>query len=203
MKRFPFVLTAALALCAAALAPPALAKGPSQARITGHGLGKPLSFKGTESSGRLGELTQYAGFFPAAFGQQPDPMLHRRPIGRLGPSFTIHYVVPAGVPRRFRLTQEVYPYANGGAVTYMKPGQPIFDTRTRGGWYRGGIELAQTLRRAGLPRTAPRAAPSAHGRNTASSEGGSHLAAVLGIGAPGALLLLGAATLVARRRTRG
>jgi hypothetical protein len=184
MRRLAFVV-----LLAAVLAPAALAKGPSAASVTGPGLGKAVSVKGTEESGALGALTQYSGFFPAAFGQQPDPMLHGRPAGKLGPQFTIRYLVPGPNGDRFRIRQDLYLYAKGGAVTYMKPGQRIFDMRTRGGWYRGGPELKRTLVGAGLPRTAPR-----------SDSGSGHLAVLLGIGAPGAALLAGAAVFVARRR---
>jgi hypothetical protein len=182
MRRFAFVF-----LLAAVLAPSALAKGPSAASVTGPGLGKAVSVNGTEGSGALGDLTQYSGLFPAAFGQTPDPMLHSRPSGKLGPRFTIRYVVPGGGGERFRITQDLYLYAKGGALTYTKPGQRIFDQRTRGGWYRGGQALKQTLVRAGLPRTVPRSSDS-------------NLAMLLGIGAPGAALLTGAVVFLARRR---
>jgi hypothetical protein len=182
MKRLAFVF-----LLAAVLAPGALAKGPSAASVTGPGLDKALSVKGTEGSGPLGELTQWAGFFPAAFGQQPNPMLSGRPDGKLGSRYTIRYLVPGPNGERFRITQDLYPYAKGGALTYTKPGQRIFDMRTRGGWYRGGQELKRVLVRTGLPRTAQRSS-------------GSNLAMLLGIGAPGAALLAGAAVFVARRR---
>ena len=184
MKRLAFVL-----LAAAALAPAALAKGPSAATITGPGLDRALAVEGTEMSGALGDLTQYAGFFPAAFGQQPTPMLVRRPAN-LGPRYTIHYVVPGD--RIYRLTQDLYPYARGGAVTYMKPDQPIFGMGSRGGWFRGGADLKRTLVRAGLPRTSPHQAA-----------GADSSALLLGIGIPGVVLLSGAVLLVARRRSSG
>jgi hypothetical protein len=179
MKRLALVL-----LAAAVFAPAALAKGPSAARITGPGLDHALAVKGTEMSGRLGDLTQYAGFFPAAFGQQPSPMLGKRPAN-LGPRYTIHYLVPGG--EIYHVTQYVYPYARGGAVTYMKPDQSIFGAATWGGWYRGGADLKRTLVAAGLPRTAP------------SGSGSS--AILLGIGIPGIVLLTVTAVIVAIRRS--
>jgi hypothetical protein len=182
MKRLLFVLCAA-----ALLAPAALAKGPSEASITGPGLGKPISFKGMDDASRL---TQYAGVFPAAFGQTPNPMLNGRPTGKLGPRYTIRYVVPGPNSRTFRLSQDLYPYARAGAVTYMKPGQAIFDSKTTGGWYPAGVALKELLVRAGLPKSAPQASS------------GTNLALVAGIGIPGALALAGAALLVARRRSR-
>jgi hypothetical protein len=186
MKRLLFVLGAA-----ALLAPAALAKGPSQASITGPGLSKLIAFKNMEDSSYL---TEQAGFFPAAFGQSPSPMISR-PVGKLGPRYTIHYVVPGPSSKADRLTQDLYPFAAGGAVTYMRPGQPIFGAKTTGGWYYGGSALKQTLLRAGLPRVAPRISSS-------SSSSGSNLALFAGIGIPGALALAGAAVLVARRRSR-
>jgi len=182
MRRFLFVLCAA-----ALLAPAALAKGPSEATISGPGLGKPMSFKGMDDASRL---TEYAGVFPAAFGQTPDPMLKGRPAGRLGPKYTIRYVVPGPNSTTFHLSQDLYPYARAGAVTYMKPGQPISDAKTTGGWYPAGVALKELLVRAGLPKSGPRASS------------GTNLALVAGIGIPGALVLAGAALLVARRRSR-
>src|SRR4051812_13737057 len=108
MKRLLFVLFAA-----ALLAPAAVAKGPSEASITGPGLSKAITFKGLGDSS---SLTEYAGFFPSAFGQSPDPMLQGRPTGKLGPRYTIRYVVPGGYSKTYRLTQDLYPYAAGGAV---------------------------------------------------------------------------------------
>jgi hypothetical protein len=182
MKRFLFVLFAA-----ALLAPAALAKGPSEASITGPGLNKTITFKGMGDSSKL---TEYAGFFPSAFGQSPDPMLQGRPAGKLGPKYTIRYVVPGPYSKTYRLRQDLYPYATAGAVTYLKPGQPLFDSKTIGGWYPAGDTLKRMLVRAGLPKTAPR------------GSSGTNLALVAGIGIPGALALAGAAVLVARRRSR-
>jgi hypothetical protein len=150
MKRLLFVLFAA-----ALVVPAAFAKGPSEASISGPGLGKTITLAGMSDAS---DLTQNTGYFPAVFGQSPDPMLPGKPAGRLGAKFTIRYVVPGGNSTSFRLTQELYPYAAGGALTYMKPGQAIFGATTNGGWYRGGDALERTLARAGFPVTAPPAA---------------------------------------------
>jgi LPXTG-motif cell wall-anchored protein len=190
MTRFSLALAA---LCAALLIPAtALAKGPSQASISGPGLGKAVKISGPEAPGSpLMQLAQLTGFFPAAFTQQPDPMLPGRPAGKLGPKYTIRYLVPGGGEpgqvQMFHITQDLYPYAAGGAVTYMKPGQKIFDFTTHGGWFRGGIALRQTLVQNGLPARAP---------STSSS---SRSLAVL-VGAPIVLLLAGGAAFAARRR---
>jgi LPXTG-motif cell wall-anchored protein len=190
MTRFSLAL-AALAAALLLIPPTALAKGPSGASISGPGLSKTIRGDGETQSTTLGQLTLNAGFFPAAFTQQPDPMLSGRPAGKLGPKYTIRYRVPGGGEpghvQMFNITQDLYPYAAGGAVTYMKPGQKIFDFTTHGGWFRGGIALKQTLVQNGLPARAP---------STSSS---SRNLAVL-VGAPIVLLLAGGAALVARRR---
>jgi hypothetical protein len=183
-------LTLALAAFAAALLLPAaaLAKGPSAATITGPGKTLHIAGNGESGGSPLGDLSQDAGFFPAAYGQEPDPMLPSRPTGRLGPKFGIHYVVPDGSGHRFRITQDLYPYAAGSPVTYMKPGQRIFGMGTRGGWYRADAALERLLVRQGLPARAQRASS------------GASLALFAGLGIPGALALAAAALFITRRR---
>ena len=185
-------LTLAAAFAFALLVPAvASAKGPTAASISGPEFAKKLAIRyDGAGSGPGGLLTEQSGLFPAVFGQSPDPMLHRRPAGPLGPRYRIVWTVPGG--RDFILRQDLYPYARGGAVTYMKPGQPIFDTTTRGGWYRNP-ELKRTLVRMGFPARAAVTSSSRGG-------GGTNYALVAGIGIPGALALAGAAFFVARRR---
>jgi hypothetical protein len=115
-------------------------------------------------------------------------MLPRGPKGKLGPRLTIHYVVPGGDNQTFYIDQDVYPYAKGGAHTYMKPGQPIFGMATIGGWYRA-YGLKRTLVKLGLPASASRSARSSR----------SNLALLAGIGIPGALALGGAAVFLRRK----
>jgi hypothetical protein len=177
----PALLAAALVLPAAAAA-----KGPSSATISGPGLDKTIRVSGNGEyiTSRLGHLTEQAGFFPAAFGQSPNPMLPSRPKGNLGPKLTIHYVVPGGDNTTFRIVQDVYPYAAGGAVTYMKPGQNLFGMTTHGGWLRA-YGLKRTLVRLGLRAHPP--ASSSH-------------ASLAWLGIPGALVLAGIAFTMRRRR---
>ena len=188
MNRWMLVL-AALAL-ALLLPTAAAAKGPSEASITGGSLSKTLKLVGNGETDAtpLGQLTMETGFFPAAYGQSPDPMLPARPSANLGPKLTIRYVVPGGDSRTFHVSQDVYPYAKGGAVTYMRPNQPIFGMGTRGGWYRA-YGLKRTLIRQGLPA-----------RAAGSGSAGSNLALLAGIGIPGALALTGAAFVLRRRK---
>lgn len=153
MKRLTVVCISLLAL---ALAGSAAAKGPSQAKITGPGLGLGLMIKGVgegDSSTDLGLLVADGGFFPQVFGQSPSPLLKAQPK-QLGPRYTVTYTVPG--PTESRLEQELYPYAAGAPVSYMRPGQRFWDTQsTMGGWYRGTDQLKAMLVRAGLPASPP------------------------------------------------
>ena len=150
----------ATVLLALVVAAPAMAKGPSEATVTGPGLGAggihlKSTTGGDPASGTpLGDLTELAGFFPAMYGQVPDPMRNERPSGRLGPKYTVAYTVPgAGT---WTIRQDVYPYARPVPVTHMKPGQRFFESETtRGGWYVASRDLRTTLVAAGLPRSAP------------------------------------------------
>jgi hypothetical protein len=162
MKR----LLVALSIAVLALPASAFGKGPSEAAIDVPG-GPPIRFTGYgESSGTsLGDLTQQAGFFEAAFGQEPSPMLPSRPKGDLGPRYTITYTVPAGSGVADRIRQNLYPYAAAGPVTYMEPGQKLFGEETPGGWFQADRQLKQLLVAAGLPARAPEAKASSHGRS--------------------------------------
>lgn len=184
MKRL--ILT--LALASLVLPASALAKGPSAASMDGPGGGS-ITFSGDEGSGPLGDLTQQSGWFAAAFGREPSPLLGARPKGDLGPKYTVTYTVPGGNGDTFTIRQDIYPYAKNGPVTYMAAGQRIFDMETRGGWFQGGRDLKRTLVDAGLPATAP----------AASDDASFPTLEVVGLlGA--ALVLLAATALVLRRR---
>jgi hypothetical protein len=189
-----------LAMVAATLTLPAAvakAKGllPSSASISGPGISQTLHI----DRGRTGRqafltLLGQTGFFPAVTPEDVRPMLPGRPRGTLGPKYTIRYLLlrrPPVHPQPFHITQDLYPYAVGGAVTYMKPGQPF--VRSRGGWFRGGVALKQTLVQYGLPSRPP--------SNSTASSNLSFLETVLA-SAPIVLLLAGAAALFARRRRR-
>jgi hypothetical protein len=184
-----------LAIAALALPVAALAKGPSEASVKGPGLGKSITITGAEEPGSpLMSFAEQTGFFPAAFGQEPNPLLPGRPKGDLGPKYRIAYKVPGGDNDMFHISQDLYPYASPTAVTYMPAAQKIFDSTTHGGWFASPL-LKETLVAAGLPKTAAAAtAPD-------SSSAGFFSTGRLG-GLVAALLILGIATMAMRRRFR-
>jgi hypothetical protein len=161
MRRLALLTTV---LAALAIAASAQAKGPIAATIDGPGTGGGISLGGNGEPGSgapLGNLSDQAGLFPAAFGQTPDPMLANRPKGDPGPRYTITYRLPGPNGVESTIRQDLYPYAKSGPVTYTAPDQRFFGTeRTRGGWYQASPTLKETLVKAGLPATAPSAGTS-------------------------------------------
>ena len=161
MKRILIIsfLTAAVA---ALLPTVALGKGASEATIVGPGLDDPITLAGEDQPGgeTLMRIAESAGFFPAVFTQSPDPMLDERPTGKLGPEYTVTYVMPGPNNELDEIVQSFYPYASPSPVSYTKPGQPFWTTeRTRGGWYVAFSDLKDRLVAVGLPRNAPTGQP--------------------------------------------
>jgi len=198
MKMRATVLVGACGLAALVLAASAPAKGPSQATINGPGLkggGIHLSSGGGDpSSGTpLGDLAEFGGYFPATFGQEPDPMLLKQPKGPLGPGYTVEYKVPGPNGGTATIHQDLYPYAKGGPLTYMSPGQSFFGgQKTHGGWFLAPSSLRTSLVASGLPASVP---SGDSGSGWALPWGATTLVA-------GLLLLLALITAAMRRRPR-
>jgi len=194
MKRLLFLLGVAAALALPAMA---LAKGPSEASITGPGLAKAIKISGQEVDGSpIMSLADAAGFFPAAFGQTPDPMSSAPPKSTLGPKYSLDYVVPGGNLSSFSIHQDLYPYAESGGWTHTPAGQSIFGLEggTHGGWFHGA-RLKGILVARGLPKDPP----SATSRSSDS-------AGFFSTGKIGAFVLvlfgIGAAAVLTRRHLR-
>lgn len=169
-------LAAGMSVAAAiTLATPALAKGPSQARITGPGLVRAIVVSGQGEPGQQGALAVLAGqtgLFSVLFGadavaglEAPAPLRTPPPRSSLGPRYTVRYTVPGIAPQpgeQFgQIRQYLYPDAVGGPVIYTPPGQDGFGQPLQvTGWLRGGPPLTRTLAQLGVPvRPGTRAAP--------------------------------------------
>ena len=195
MRTRPRVIAVAAATVALALPATAAAKGPSAASISGPGLSSPIAFRGDEGGdyGNLGVLVQQGGFFPQAFTQSPDPTLRAAPQ-RLGSRYTVVYTVPNGTTQSDTLRQDLYPYAVGGPVSYMAPGQQFWgDQATHGGWYRYGIgsQLRSLLVKSGLPKRDPALA---HRQATGRT------GVTIAVGTGAGLVIAAAALMLFRRR---
>jgi hypothetical protein len=160
-------LAAGMTITAAlTLAMPALAKGPSEARITGPLLARAIVISGHGEPGQPGRLSTLAaqtGLFTVMFGMnamvpaQVRPWLHRTPpaAASLGPKYVITYTVPGVTPQpgeQFgQVRQDIYPRAADGPLIYTPrqpgPGGPLQVT----GWLRASPRLLRTLTRLGVP----------------------------------------------------
>jgi hypothetical protein len=161
----------------AAVATPALAKGATQASITGPGLARPVTVSAQGEAlpgqgGALSSLAEQTGLFTVLFGPgsampgEPSPLRAPPAAASLGPKYTLTYTVP-GVTQGpgqadGQVRQDLYPRAAGGPVIYTLPGQQGFGQRLQAtGWLRGTPRLTATLTRIGVPAGGP--PPSAPG----------------------------------------
>jgi hypothetical protein len=215
-------LAAGMSIAAAmTLATPAFAKGPSQASITGPGLGRAVVVSGNGEpgeQGRLANLAEQTGLFTVMFGagasiSGPAPArLHSPPPkASLGPRYTLVYTVPGVTPRpgqQFgRVRQDLYPGAAGGPLIYTPPGQQGFGgPLTVTGWLRGRPQLTRTLAQLGVPPP-PGARAAQHTGRPAAAHPAAHQAGARTPGwiiAPAAAIvaaaLIGTAFWLRRRR---
>ena len=187
MRRLLLLATLA-GLVGLATATTAAAKGPTAAKLSGPGLGKPLPVKGDGEGGPgspLGSLVELGGYFPQTFGQSPDPTIQTRPAGDLGARYVVVYRVPGPSSGLNKLIQEVYPYAKPHPLTHMRAGQLFWDgERTHGGWFVSTAALKATLVKAGLPASPPRTSRASRASRTSFPWGWT------GTGAAAALVLL-------------
>jgi hypothetical protein len=89
----------------------------------------------------------------------PGGELAAAPTTRRGARYTITWTFPNGDGGEDLVRQSVWPYAAGGPVTFMAPGQKVLDGTTKGGWYRAGDNLRQDLVALGLPDRQPLTTP--------------------------------------------
>ena len=193
------------------LATPALAKGPSQARITGPGLVHAIVISGDGEPGQQGSLATLAGqtsLFTVLFGAGgsiPPPARLRTPPPKatLGPRYTIIYTVPGVTPQpgeQFgQIRQDLYPRAAGGPVIYTPPGQDGFGrTLQVTGWLRGSPQLTRTLAQLGVPSR-----PGTQAAQTTRLPPAAHPAAAHQTGSPALGWLIASATAIAAAALAG
>jgi hypothetical protein len=153
-------LAAAMSIAAAiTLATPALAKGPSQARISGPGLAHAIVVSGNGEPGQPGTLptlAQQTRLFSVMFGPNvpvPTQLRTPPPTASLGPRYTIIYTVFGQFTRPGKqfgqIRQDLYPRAVGGPVIYTPPRQPGGPVPFFG-WFRAGRHLPRTLAKLGI-----------------------------------------------------
>ena len=157
------------------LATPALAKGTTQANITGPGLARPVTVSAAAGSealpgqgDALSSLADQTGLFTVLFGpsigdvgtpDQPSRLRTPPAAATLGPKYTVTYTVPGITPApgqaSDQIRQYLYPRAAGGPLIDTPPGQQGFGQPLQAtGWLRGTPQLTATLTRLGIPADA-------------------------------------------------
>jgi hypothetical protein len=194
MRWRALVVLATAGLVVLVTAGPALAKGADQATIVGPGLTRPIvvgadGAGGGEpgSGGPLATLSEGSGLFLAMFGSGSGGgpgLASRQPDGPLGPKYELTYRVPNGDPTPATLTQDLYPLAAGGPLTYTRAGQPAFGGTAVGGWYRAPAGFAALLATLGVPGVTP-AANTAPGSTAPGSTAAASTAAANAAASPG------------------
>lgn len=154
-----------VALSIVVIAGPALAKASiAEAEITGPGLGGRMTIEAPETEGLWESGIDVAGGLDDARAGSVEEL--GLTSEDLGPRYLVTY--------RFHGTddlirQDLYPYAKGGPVAHISPGQQLTalfgdagDMPITAGWYQSSLGFFQYLADHGLPETNP-VAPVASG----------------------------------------
>jgi len=167
LRRLTIASALAVGMCITfvmTLVTPALAKGPTQARITGPGLARGIVISGNGEPGQLSKLAMLAtrtNLYAVLFGpggsiQAPVRLRIPPPAASIGPRYTITYTLPGATPQGTvklgRIRQDLYPLAAGGPLIYTPSGQIGFGQPLRiPGWIRASTRLTRTLSKLGVP----------------------------------------------------
>jgi hypothetical protein len=183
-------------LALALTASPALAKGPTSFTVSGPGLDEPLlaDARAEQRPAAYWRLVEGLHFFEAAMQSPSGTRRTAAPTSTLGPRYRIRHRIPLSSNRPIVIEQDLYPYASGGPVTYMRPGQEFLQYKTAGGWYRAAAHVKAALVARGLPASPTSQAAERTGRRFSAWPASG--AAVLGV------VALVAFAVGARRRLR-
>jgi hypothetical protein len=144
--RFRVAATLAAGLALAPIA--ADAKGAKELTVAGPGLAAPIRLANTADSAISPiDITLKSGLL----GKKPNRLSSIRPSGWLGPRYVASYQWLVGPDKTVPLRQELYPFADAGALSYTAPRQRVLEVPTRGGWYPAGPALTLLLVAAGVP----------------------------------------------------
>jgi hypothetical protein len=104
------------------------------------------------------------------------PALDARPAGDLGPKFTAVYTMAPS--SRALATQELYPYAQGGPVSFIATSGAIADHPYAPGWRQADASVFQAMVDAGLPASAAANPPAT---TPTGSLGGAYVPVIFGL----------------------
>jgi hypothetical protein len=183
MRTSAAVVVAVVAVVLGFMAGPASAKGASGGTLDGEGMETPIAVPA--------DLTDDTGLYEQIWEASPSRAVDAAPTDDLGPRLRITWSL-MGPNGEVPVVQELYPYAEGGPVTFVAAGQPMWEgARTNGGWFRAPARLITTLADLGVPaRSALEPASTGGGSTTTTTWApiGASVVVVLGLGAALALL---------------
>jgi hypothetical protein len=135
------------------------AKGVKEMSIGGPGLVTPIHLDDTTPDAALypNALAEASGLW--FLNQTPDRITASRPGGDLGQRYVATYDYLVAQDKTAPIRQELYPFADGGAVTYTPRSQKVGEGTPPGGWYRAGPKLTLLLVAVGVPVPASYVAP--------------------------------------------
>lgn len=140
------ILVAGLLGTAVALVPvPASAKGPTEVKITGPGLEKPIHLDHDSAN------TSYMQMLMATL-YSPPPAYRTAPTEQLGLRYLVTFTM--GPESGEVIRQGVYPFAEGGALVRTPPGQALYGEERASGWHRGNEALDSLFVSLGAPAPA-------------------------------------------------
>jgi hypothetical protein len=158
LRKRALLATAGALILGVAMAPPASAKASiAEATISGPGLGRELTIETPDTEGPWESGIDVVGGLDDARADSIAALGLART--ELGPRYVALYWFdhrPANPDDVIR--QDLYPYAEGGPVTYTPPGQKLtgdLGMRIVAGWYESPLGYLQYLVDHGLPETNP------------------------------------------------
>jgi hypothetical protein len=132
------------------------AKGPIQLVVSGDGIDGAIVVRATDRPGRWWTLVEAARFLE--FGAGSDAVALRQsgdvaPGSDLGTRLRLTWIVPGGGDdgETSRLSQDLYPFARGGARLYSPADQTVYGHPLAAGWRRVDSNVITLLRRFGVP----------------------------------------------------
>jgi len=201
------LITALLAAALLSVAPAAHAKGPTSATIEGPGLTPAVRIDSYEPVGArpgMSDLMALTGADRVMF-DQATRLAGDAPAAALGPRYTVSCRQPdEHGTQTLALSQDLYPFAAGGPLTYTPPGQrSMFTAATvASGWYRAPHKLTAVLSALGAraPLVSPSPATAQQPAGQSRNPAGPGTVAVLGWATASLIVAASVVLLLWRRR---
>jgi hypothetical protein len=132
------------------------AKGPTELVVSGDGIDGAIVVRATDRPARWWTLVEAARFFEFDEGSEVVALGRSGPAdpeSDLGTRLRLTWIVPGGGEdgEASRLSQDLYPFAQGGARLYSPADQTVYGHPLAAGWRRVDSNVVTLLRRFGVP----------------------------------------------------